>query len=221
VEATDLSVDGVTYCNERATATQQTGFVFVSQSRAWLPNPIGGILWFGVDDAASTVFVPMYCGITKVPKAYETGNGAMMDFTFDAAFWVFNLVANYAYTRYNVIHPEIRAEQTELEWKFLNETKEIDRKASDLYKSDPSAAIEMVTQYSVKAGNETLAHWMNFFAYLFTKYMDGNVKEKTEVPEGYKYANPKVEFPGYGEAWYRRVVEETGDHFKVPGAGAH
>ena len=214
-------VDGVTYCNERATATQQTGFVFVSQSRAWLPDPVGGILWFGVDDAASTVFVPMYCGITKVPKAFETGNGAMMDFTFDAAFWVFNLVANYAYTRYNVIHPEIRAEQTELEWKFLNETKEIDRKASELYKSNSGAAIDMITQYSVTAGDETLAHWLKFFTYLFTKYMDGNIKEKKEVPEGYKYYNPKVEFPGYGDAWYRRIVEETGDHFKVPGSGAH
>ncbi len=105
--------DGV-YCNERATATQQTGFIFVAQARSWLPDEIGGILWFGVDDAASNVFVPMYSSITKVPEAFARGNGSMMEFTFDAGFWVFNLVSNFAYTRYNIIHPEIRAEQTKL-----------------------------------------------------------------------------------------------------------
>ncbi|MCB0822850.1 MAG: C69 family dipeptidase, partial [Bacteroidales bacterium] len=142
-------VDGVTYCNERATATQQTGFVFVAQARSWLPDPVGGIFWFGVDDAASTVFTPMYCGITNVPESYAVGNGSMMEFSFDAAFWVYNMVSNYAYTRYNVIHPEIRAEQTKLEWQFINDTKEIDKKAADLFTNDKEAAIKMLTYYSV------------------------------------------------------------------------
>jgi dipeptidase len=215
------NVDGNTYCNERATATQQTGFIFVSQSRSWLPDPVGGIHWFGVDDAASTVFVPMYCSITKVPEAYAVGNGSMMEFTFDAAFWVFNLVSNYAYTRYNLIHPEVRAKQTELEWKFINETKEIDQKAAGLYKTDKEGAIAMLTDYSVKTGNETAKTWLHFYTYLFTKYMDGNVKEAADVPEGYKYHVPKIQQPGYSEEWYKKIVEETGDHFKMPGAPAH
>ncbi|MBN2174666.1 MAG: C69 family dipeptidase [Bacteroidales bacterium] len=214
-------VDGQVYCNERATATQQTGFVFVTQSRSWLPDPIGGIHWFGVDDAASTVFVPMYCGITRVPEAYAAGNGSMMDFNFDAAFWIFNMVSNFAYTRYNYIHPEIRAEQTKLEGNFLNETRETDKKAKEMYETDPEGAIAMVTDYSVKAGNETAKHWLEFYKYLFTKYMDGNIKEKSEVPEGYKYYPAKVDQPGYGEFWYRKIVEETGDLFKMPGAPAH
>ncbi|MCB2219463.1 MAG: C69 family dipeptidase [Bacteroidetes bacterium] len=214
-------VDGVAYCNERATATQQTGFVFVSQARSWLPDPVGGIHWFGVDDAASTVFTPMYCGITRVPESYAVGNGSMMEFSFDAAFWVFNMVSNFAYTRYNIIHPEIRAEQTKLEWQFLNEIKEIDQKASELYTNDKEAAIKMLTYYSVKAGDETTRHWLNFYTYLFTKYMDGNIKEKRAVPEGYKYYTPKLEQPGYGADWYRRIVDETGDHFKVQGSAGH
>lgn len=214
-------VDGVNYCNERAAATQQTGFIFVTQSRSWLPNEIGGIFWFGVDDAASTVFVPMYTSITKVPEAYAVGNGSMMNFSFDAAFWVFNMVANYAYTRYNVIHPEIRAEQTKLEDGFLSETRDIDKKALALYETDKKGAVAVLTDYSVKTGNETVKQWLNFYTYLFTKYMDGNIKTKVEVPEGYKYHVPTLDQPGYGDAWYRKIVEETGDHFKMPDGPAH
>ena len=214
-------VDGVTYCNERATATQQTGFVFVAQARSWLPDPVGGIFWFGVDDAASTVFTPMYCGITNVPDSYAVGNGSMMEFSFDAAFWVYNMVSNYAYTRYNVIHPEIRAEQTKLEWQFINDTKEIDKKAADLFTNDKEAAIKMLTYYSVKTGDETTRHWLKFYTYLFTKYMDGNIKETRDVPEGYKYVTPSLDQPGYSPEWYRKIVEETGDHFKVQGSAGH
>jgi dipeptidase len=214
-------VDDQVYCNERAAATQQTGFIFVTQSRSWLPDEIGGIFWFGVDDAASTVFVPMYSSITKVPEAYARGNGSMMEFTFDAAFWVFNLVSNFAYTRYNLIHPEIRAEQTKLEWKFLEETKEMDKKALALHKNSNEDAVALLTEYSVNTGNKTVKHWFGFYTYLFTKYMDGNVKTKTGVPDGYIYHVPELQQPGYSEEWYKKIVEETGDHFKMPGAPAH
>ncbi len=218
----EWKVDGVTYCNERAAATQQTGFVFVAQSRSWLPNPIGGIFWFGVDDAASTVFFPVYCGITKTPEAYAQGNGSMMDFKFDAAFWIFNLVSNFAYTRYDIIHPEIRAEQAKLEDGYISETKDIDQKAADLYKTDPNGAVAMITDYSVKTGNATAKHWLNFFTYLFTKYMDGNIKTPVPVPDGYKYHVPTLSQPGYSQEWYKIIAEKTGDHFKEPeGSESH
>ena len=115
-----FKVDGKEYVHERATATQQTGFTFVSQSRSWLPDAVGGILWFGVDDAASTVYFPMYSCSTRVPYAYAVGNGNMMEFTTKAAFWVFNQVTNLAYTRYNAIHPEIRKKQKALETQYKN-----------------------------------------------------------------------------------------------------
>ena len=163
----------------------------------------------------------MYCGITNVPESYAVGNGSMMEFSFDAAFWVYNMVSNYAYTRYNVIHPEIRAEQTKLEWQFINDTKEIDKKAADLFTNDKEAAIKMLTYYSVKTGDETTRHWLKFYTYLFTKYMDGNIKEARDVPEGYKYVTPSLDQPGYSPEWYRKIVEETGDHFKVQGSAGH
>ena len=209
-------VDGKTYFNERAISTQQTGFSFVAQSRSTLPDPIGGILWFGVDDTYSTVYTPMYCGITEVPREFAVGNGDMMTFSEDAAFWVFNQVSNFAYTRYNVIIPEIRLVQHELESKYVNEVKAIDIAASELYAKDPEAARKFLTDYSVLQGANTVKVWKKLYAYLFTKYMDGNIKEKANVPPGYKFHNPKLQQPGYGEAWYRRIVKETGDKFLYP-----
>jgi dipeptidase len=205
------TVDDQEYCHERAVATQQTGFVFVSQSRSWLPDPIGGILWFGVDDAKSTVFVPMYGSITRTPRAYAVGNGDMMTWSDDAAFWIFNQVANLAYTRYDAIIVDVRAVQQELEAKFLADSPAIDKAAMELHQVTPERAVEFLTDYCVKQGDETARRWRQLYQHLFLKYMDGNVK--TPDPPN---RNPKVTWPGYSEAWYRRIVEEKGEHFLVP-----
>jgi dipeptidase len=208
-----FKVDGVEYLNERATATQQTGFSFISQMRSWLPREIGGIHWFGVDDAASTVYFPMYSSATKVPEMWARGFGSMMEFNPDAAFWIFSQVSNFAYTRYNVIHPEIRKMQEKLEPAYLEAVKEIDSKALTLHKTNPQAAVKILTDYSCKTGNDLAREWKTFYGYLFTRFMDGNIK--TKVPG---QMNPKVEQPGYGEEWNRRVVKETGDKLKVKGS---
>ena len=208
-------VDSVAYCNERAITTQQTGFSFVAQSRSWLPNEIGGILWFGVDDASSTVYTPMYSSITEVPNAFAVGNGSMMEFSDDAAFWVFNQVSNLAYTRYNAIHPEIEKLQQELENRYVAYTSAMDLAAADLLKKDKNLAIDMLTEYSVNQGNNTLKKWQELYTYLFTKYMDGNVKTTKQVPENYKYVTPHIKQPGYGASWYQKTIKETGEHFKM------
>jgi dipeptidase len=210
-------VDGVAYCNERATATQQTGFSFITQSRDWLEDPIGGIIWFGVDDASSCVYVPIYCGINSVPETYAQGNGGIMEFSDNAAFWVFNLVTNFAYTRYNLIHPEIAEKQLKLEKKFIAMVPATDMAATELYKTDKDLAIEYITEFSVNHANKTVSEWKNFFEYLFLKYMDGNVKEIAEPQDGYKYVVPMLEQPGYGEDWYRKIIEDTGNKLKVIG----
>jgi len=208
-------VDGVTYCNERTTATQQTGFVFVAQMRSWLPRQVGGIFWFGVDDAASTVFMPMYSSISKAPDKMARGYGSLMEFVPDAAFWVFNQVSNWAYTRYDSIHPEIATKQAELENKYIGQTAGIDAAAVAMLEKNPQAAVDFLTDYSVNTGNATVMEWQQLYYYLFTKYMDGNIKRPKAVPEGYKYVSPYLNQPGYGEDWYRKIVKETGDKFKV------
>lgn len=205
-------VDGKEYFNERATSTQQTGFVFVAQSRPYIPAPLGGIIWFGVDDTYSTVFTPMYTCMTEVPETFAVGNGNMMTFSDNAAFWVFNQVSNFAYTRYSDMIPEIQKKQKELEENYIAMVPAIDKLAAGKYSSDPASAIKFLTDFSVTQGNNTVYTWKKLYTYLFTKYMDGNIK----TPTGEQ--NPKVNQPGYGENFYRRLVKETGDKFEVIGS---
>jgi len=210
----EWKVDGVTYINERAISTQQTGFSFIAQSRSWLPDPVGGINWFGVDDTFYTVYSPMYCGITKVPETFAVGNGDIMTYSDNAAFWVFNQVANFAYTRTRIINGDILKKQAELESGYAKETVNVDKTAEALYKKSPSDAVKYLTEYSVKSGNNTVKEWKELYRFLFVKYVDGNVKERAEVPKNYKYHVPKLTQPGYGDDWYRILVKNTGDQFR-------
>jgi dipeptidase len=218
-------VDGKTYVHERAISTQQTGFSFVTQSRSWLPDPVSGIIWFGVDDTYYTVYTPMYCGMTDVPQAFKVGNGDIMTYSADAAFWVFNEVTNFVYSRASVMTPELLAKQKELEQKYITETADIDTKAAALFNSTAKGAAqkgtEMITAYSVNAGNNTVKEWRELYKFLFTKYMDGNVKTRRPVPEGYKYVAPEVKQPGYPQEWLMRIVIDAGDKLKMPDGAGH
>lgn len=207
-------VDGVTYCNERATATQQTGFSFVTQMRNWLPDPIGGIIWFGLDDASCSVYMPMYCSMTRAPRTMERGNGALMEWSDDAAFWAFNQVSNFAYTRWNAIYPEVKAKIDMYEEEFVTLIPMIDEQAKVLYDKNPNLAVNFLTDYSTAAGDKITYAWKDFYKYLFMRYMDGNIKAPNPGQQ-----NPHVSQPGYGEEWYRKIVDETGDQFKVVGGG--
>ena len=208
-------VDGEDYIQERAISTQQTGFSFVSQSRSWLPDPVGGILWFGVDDTYYTVYTPMYCGMTEVPQAFAVGNGNMMTFSETAAFWVFNQVTDFAYSRTSLVIEDLQAKQDQLELGYIAALAEVDKKAVELYNKKPKNAIKYLTKYSVDAGNKTVSEWSDLYRFLFTKYLDGNIKTPVPLPENHKYVNPKVVQPGYGEEWNRRIVKDTGDKLKV------
>lgn len=197
-------VDDVQYVNERATSTQQTGFSFVSQSRAWLPDPVGGVHWFGVDDTYSTVYNPIYCGSRRVPASYAVGNGDFHHFTWDSAFWVFNWVANYTYSRYSEMIVDVRLLQAELEGKALADQPRIDAAAAALYEKSPNLAIDYVTEYSCTTADATVDRWRTLGTDLIVKYMDGNLKDELG----------NVKHPGYPESWYRKVSGATGDHLK-------
>jgi dipeptidase len=214
-------VDGVGYVHERATSTQQTGYSFVAQSRSWLPDPVGGILWFGVDDTFYTVYTPMYCGMTAVPHSFAVGNGDIMTYSATSGFWTFNEVTNFVYSRASVMTPDLQAKQKELEQKYSTEIAEVDKTAAALYKKSPKKAIAYLTDYSVKAGDYTVSQWRELYKHLFTKYMDGNVKTRNEPKEGHKYTMPSVSQPGYPEEWYRRIVEDAGEKLKAPAGAGH
>lgn len=220
-----FEVDGVTYCNERAIATQQTGYSFVAQSRGWLPAFIGGIFWFGVDDADGSVYTPIYCGTQKIPESFAIGNGSMISWSETSAFWTFNQLNNWAYSRYNVIHPEIEKYQQELEKQFELEVSLIDQTALELASKNQADASEYITAYSVFTGNKLTSDWKSFYQYLFMKYMDGNIKNSA----GHRLLDngngknipgaPKQ--PGYGKDWERIMIQGTGDRLVVPKTGNH
>jgi hypothetical protein len=193
------------YLNERAVSTQQTGFSFVAQARSWLPDPIGGVFWFGVDDTYSTVYFPVYCGITDVPKSYAVGTGSFDEFTWDSAWWVFNWVANYAYSRYGDMIKDIQVVQGELEHKFLADQGEIDSAALALYKQSPRLAKDYLTEFTKTTGENVVARWKKLGEFLLYKYVDGNVKTELGV----------VTHPGYPQSWYDKVAAATGTHLEV------
>jgi dipeptidase len=203
-------VDGVEYLNERAVSTQQTGFSFVAQSRGWLPNTLGSIIWFGVDDTYSTVYTPMYTCISSAPENLKAGNGAMMTFSETSMFWIFNQVANFAYTRYRDMIPEIRAKQAELESKYIAMVADNDTRYLQLSKQNPRATEKALTAFSHAQSKNTFTTWKTLYQDLFMKYMDGNIKT---VVKGKR--DPEVSQPGYGDEWYRKIVKETGDRLKV------
>lgn len=211
-----FKLDDKTYFHERSTATQQTGFSYVAQSRNWLPDAVGGIFWFGVDDAASTVYIPMYSSMTRVPETFAEGNGDMLTYSDNSAFWVFNRVANFAYLRYDLMSRDIIEVQQELESRFVAMNSAIDKAAVMLHETDPAMAREFLTDYSVNAGNQVVKRWQELSNFLLVKYMDGNVKPEKDGeflrnPHGYPVT---PEHPGYPEWWLRKLIDETGSKFE-------
>ena len=219
-----FKVDSTSYCNERAISTQQTGFSFVAQSRSWLPNPIGGILWFGVDDTYSTCYTPMYCGITEIPECFKVGNGDLLTFSETSAFWTFNIVSNFAYLRYNAMIPAIQKVQKSLEDQFVAYTPSVDIAAQNMWNTGKKKeTLDFLTSYSVNQANGMTKEWKKLSQYLIVKYMDGNIKkEKNGVFERSETGMPVgPEQPGYPEWWKKVIVESSGDHLKMPGNASH
>ena len=213
----EFQVDSVTYCHERAIATQQTGFVFCTQMRSWLPDPIGGIIWFGVDDANTAVFVPMYCCLNEVPDCFREGKGDLYTFDFDAAFWVNNLIANQCYHRYSQMIPDVRRVQQGLEDAFATQQPQVESKAAAIYKSNPAEAVEFLTNYSVNSSQDYLHKYQDLAKYLFVKFLDGNIKkEKDGEFERNPYGNPvQPKFGGYTQDYFDAIVRGSGDYLKV------
>ena len=215
------TVNGKTYCNERAVATQQTGYSFVTESRNWLPDWIGGIFWFGVDDAATTVYNPMYCGINRIPEPFAVGNGDMITYSETSAFWAFNFVANFCYLRYDLMTPDVHKVQDALEGKYIRNKEAVDKAALELYNKDPDQAREFLTDYSVEVGEATFRRWKELGHYLLVKYIDGNVKKEENGKFIYnEYGRgipPNPDQPGYPDWWYEKIVENTGDALRVTG----
>jgi len=201
-------VDSVEYMQERPIATQQTGFTFVAQMRNWLPDYIGGILWFGVDDAATGLYVPMYCGINRVPECYRQDNGSLLDYSATSAFWIYNGVANYAYSKYSFMLPDIKKVQSKWEDEFNARVPAIDKVAVGMSETD---ARTFLTDFSVSQAENSTAAWKRLGEYLLVKYMDGNIKAEKNgkfIQNEYKIP-PTIIRAGYPVEFERQIVKEN------------
>lgn len=213
----EYEVDGKKYLMERAIATQQTGWSFVSQSRDYLPDPVGGVLWFGTDDTNTTVYMPFYCSMTEVPAQLQHGD--INNFSMDSNFWMTNWVANQAYNRYDLMIPDIRKVQKGLEDGFAATLATSDKNLAELAKAGKTAEVTAAANaQGAKMAKEATDSYRDLAQYLLVKFMDGNMK-KTDAEGKFIYtehglpASPS--FPGYDKKYYENIVKESGDHFLV------
>ena len=234
--------DGNTYVNERAIATQQTGFWMVGQARNYVPDVVGGILWFGTDDAATSYLTPIYTSTTAVPNCFKVGNGDLLHYSPDASFWINNRISNACYKMYNVMAPYVRAKADLFEVDQMERSthsvdsmavvmynqvavklqKKLSSKGTTMMPREPFAKIvKYVTDYTVNTAQKQFEAWRNLEVELLVKFMDGNVKPQDA--EGNFLASPhaqgipeKIEWPGYTELWKSTVAREHGDIIRVP-----
>ena len=214
-----FTVDGEEYFNERPISTQQTGWVIVAQMREQLPNAIGGVLWFGCDDANMTVFTPVYCCTNVVPQCYSRVDGAdYITFSWRSAFWIMNWVANMVYPRYDVMIGDVRATQQSLEGTLATAQKGIESAALELYEKNADEAKAFLTRYTNSAAQSTIDAWRTLGEYLVVKYSDGVVR-RTDAQGRFQrndIGQPASPIrPGYPESFLKEYIKATGDRYKV------
>lgn len=206
-----FTVDGKQYFNERPISTQQIAFTFVSQLRSWLPREIGGVLWFGNDDANMVAYTPVYCGNTVQPACYNTKGADAVTFSSDNAFWLCNMVSNMVYPRYSQLFPELKAVRDSLETSYFANQTSIEKQAADSYQTDKAAALKLLNNYSNAKADEMLANWKRLATRIIVKYNDMAVKKEKDGK-----LLQSVTRPGYPASFGRKLVKETGDWYAVP-----
>ena len=212
-------VDGKQYFNERPVSTQQSGFVFVSQMRSWLPREIGGVFWFANDDANMAAFTPVYCSMTERPECYNTPGADALHFSKKNAYWVCNMTSNMVYPRYSLMFPTLKEVRDSLDNSYFAAQAGVEKKAQELYAQNPQTAVKYLNDYSVEKAQQMLARWNQLFEFMVVKYNDMIIKptdkngtfKKTPYGLG---ATPVR--PGYPEKFAKQLVKQSGDKFLVP-----
>lgn len=215
----EFEVDGEKYVNERAIATQQTGFWFITQSRSHLPDEIGGVNWFGVDDAGTSCLAPIYMSSYDISNHIRVGNGSMIEYSSTASFWIFNRVAQFAYLRYNSVGKAAQQCAAEFESECFASQSVIDKAALELYKISPEKARQFLTDYSIGKHGELFDRWVKLDRELMAKFIDGNVKKEENgrlTTNGTSSVIPaSPEQPGYSEE-FKKAITKTNKIILIP-----
>ncbi len=236
----DFEYEGKRYTNERAIATQQTGFWFVGQARSEYPDVIGGILWFGTDDAATSYVTPIYSNTNKVPDCFKQGNGDLLTYSRHASFWINNRITNACYRMYNIMAPFVRERIDKFENEQMEKVRQNDEKALELFKKAMGSAErrgkrnsssynvmtdtgnsfyavkQLLTNYSVTTAQKIFKEWQDLEITMTVKFIDGNVKAQNE-DGSFKHSDFSTGIPdgltqpGYTDVWKEAVVHFHGD----------
>ena len=236
----DFEYEGKKYTNERAIATQQTGFWFVGQARGNYPDVIGGILWFGTDDAATSYVTPIYSNTEKVPECFRQGNGNLLSYSATSSFWINNRISNACYRMYNIMAPYVRERIDKFENEQMEKVRQNDVKALELFKKSMDSAERagkkkslaydvmtdtgasfatvkrLLTSYSVKTAQDIFKQWQELEVTLTVKFIDGNVKAQN-ADGSFKHTDFSAGIPdgltqpGYTDTWKEAVVHFHGD----------
>ena len=215
-----FKVDGKEYFNERPISTFQTAFTFVAQLRSFLPDAVGGVMWFGTDDANMVVFTPVYCCATEVPDCYKECYADPVEFSWKSSFWVFNWVSNMIYPKYSMVIDDMRGVQSALEAKYYAQSKEAEEQALAVIDASPKYAVKILTELTCNSAEDALAEWKKFGEKVIVKYNDFVVKEEKngKVLRGKTGLAGKIVRPGYPEEYRRAIVEQTKDKYLIPQA---
>lgn len=218
VSPLSCEVDGKEYFNERPISTFQTAFTFVAQLRSFMPNAVGGVMWFGTDDANMVVYTPVYCCATTVPDCYAKCYSDPVEFSWKSSFWVFNWVSNMIYPKYSMVIDDMRAVQSELENRIYEQSRGVEAAALLAMKESPKYAVSMLTDFTCNSAELALAEWKKFGEKVIVKYNDFVVKkeENGKVKRSNTGLVDAIVRPGYPKEFWKKVAEETGDRYLVP-----
>lgn len=210
--------EGKSYFNERPISTQQTAGTFVVQMRDFLPNPIGGVIWYGNDDPNMVPYTPVYCCATKAPECYDSKDANDVTFSWDSAFWIQNWVSNMVYPRYSQLFPSLKEARQELELSYASEQTKVEAKAQKLLQESPARAFAYLTDYSAQCAQRMMNRWMNLGKYLIVKFNDQAVKPEKDgkfelTPDGIATSPQR---PGFNDNYKRIIIKETGDKYLIP-----
>lgn len=205
--------EGNKYFNERAISTQQTAFTLVAQLRSWLPDAVGGVMWFGVDDANMVAYTPVYCCTNNIPECYAKATASAVDFNMKSAFWLCNILSNIIYQRYSLIMPDFRKVQDRLELAFESEQSSVVDEAMKLGENE---RVAYLTNKTATYANTMMDEWQKLLGYITVKYNDMVIKKETDGHfDTICHEKCRVSNPGYPVEYRNKIARETGERYKV------
>ena len=213
-----FKVNGKEYFNERPISTFQTAFTFVAQLRSSLPDAIGGVMWFGTDDANMVVFTPVYGCATAIPDCYKECYANPVEFSWKSSFWVFNWVSNMIYPKYSMVIDDMRSVQSALEDEIFRQSREVEQEALAVIETSPKFAVEILNDFTCGSAETVLAEWRKFGEKIIVKYNDFVVKSEKngKMDRGTTGLGGRISRPGYSQEYWKAVVESTGDRYLIP-----